>query len=175
MGSLSTCKNLNLSIILHADIGISYIPAGASDHPLGGLGFANLVVEVAEQEKSMDIFFDTVIVCSVTGSSHAGTLVGAIAEGKGRKVIGVDASGKPDATKAQITKIARATAKMLDPELVINDEDVILDDRFHAGIYGIPDESTIAAMKRKVLESIHSPDVWDSRGSDRLNDHRPCL
>ena len=79
-----------------------YIPAGASDHPLGGLGFTNIVLEIAEQEKALGVFFDTVIVCSVTGSSHAGLIVGAVAEGKGRKVIGIDASGKPEATKAQV-------------------------------------------------------------------------
>ena len=65
-----------------------YIPAGASDHALGGLGFVDFMLEVAEQEKHLDTFFDTVVVCAVTGSSHAGILVGAVAEGKGRKVIG---------------------------------------------------------------------------------------
>jgi 1-aminocyclopropane-1-carboxylate deaminase len=35
---------------------VSYIPAGASDHPLGGLGFTNLVVELAEQEKAMGVY-----------------------------------------------------------------------------------------------------------------------
>ncbi|OCF31484.1 1-aminocyclopropane-1-carboxylate deaminase [Kwoniella heveanensis BCC8398] len=125
-----------------------YIPAGASDHPLGGLGFVNMVVEVAEQEKALGIFFDTIIICSVTGSSHAGTLVGAVAEGRKRKVIGIDASGKPEATRAQVTRIARNTAQLLDAEgLEIKDEDVVLDERFHAGIYGIPDDSTIEAMK----------------------------
>ena len=43
------------------------IPAGASDHPLGGLGFAGWACEVAEQERELGVFFDTVIVCSVTG------------------------------------------------------------------------------------------------------------
>ncbi|KAI6899933.1 putative 1-aminocyclopropane-1-carboxylate, partial [Hortaea werneckii] len=76
-----------------------YVPAGASDHELGGLGFTNFVVELAEQEAQMGLFFDTLIVCSVTGSSHAGLLTGAVAEGKGRKVIGIDASGKPAETK----------------------------------------------------------------------------
>lgn len=85
--------------------------------------------------------------CSVTGSSHAGLIVGAVAEGKGRKVIGIDASGKVEATRTQVTRIARNTAKLLDPELVIKDEDVILDDRFNAGIYGIPDEQTIKAIE----------------------------
>jgi 1-aminocyclopropane-1-carboxylate deaminase/D-cysteine desulfhydrase-like pyridoxal-dependent ACC family enzyme len=37
--------------------------------PLGGLGFANWAFEVAEQEKQLGIFFGTIIVCTVTGST----------------------------------------------------------------------------------------------------------
>ena len=40
------------------------IPAGASDHALGGLGFARWAQEVAEQEAELGVFFDTVVVCS---------------------------------------------------------------------------------------------------------------
>src|SRR6476660_1514054 len=39
------------------------IPAGASDHPLGGLGFANWAYEMQEQEKDLGVFFDTIVVC----------------------------------------------------------------------------------------------------------------
>lgn len=131
----------------------SYIPAGASDHPLGGLGFTNMIVEIAAQEQGLGIFFDTLVICSVTGSSHAGCIVGAVAEGRKRKIIGIDASAKPDATKAQILRIARNTAKLLDEGLEIKDEDVVLDERFHAGVYGIPDEHTIEAMKREAETS----------------------
>jgi len=35
------------------------IPAGASDHPLGGLGFAGWAEEVAAQEAELGVFFDT--------------------------------------------------------------------------------------------------------------------
>src|SRR3712207_399689 len=52
------------------------IPAGASDHPLGGLGFANWAEEVAAQESELGVFFDTVVVCSVTGSTQAGMVAG---------------------------------------------------------------------------------------------------
>src|SRR6186713_3394925 len=38
------------------------IPAGASDHPLGGLGFARWADEVAEQERDLGVFFDTIVV-----------------------------------------------------------------------------------------------------------------
>jgi 1-aminocyclopropane-1-carboxylate deaminase len=111
------------------------------------MGFTNLILEIAAQESSMGVFFDTLIICSVTGSSHAGCIVGAVAEGRKRKIIGIDASAKPAATRAQVLRIARNTAKMLDEDLEIMEEDVILDERFHAGIYGIPDEGTIEAMK----------------------------
>ena len=52
------------------------IPAGASDHPLGGLGFANWAREVGQQEAEHDVFFDHIIVCTVTGSTHAGMIAG---------------------------------------------------------------------------------------------------
>src|SRR4051812_38037250 len=52
------------------------IPAGASEHPLGGLGFANWALEVAAQEHELGVFFDTILVCTVTGSTHAGMVAG---------------------------------------------------------------------------------------------------
>ncbi|RAE28961.1 aminocyclopropane-1-carboxylate deaminase/D-cysteine desulfhydrase family protein, partial [Burkholderia multivorans] len=52
------------------------IPAGASEHPLGGLGFANWAYEVAGQEAELGVFFDTIVVCTVTGSTHAGMIAG---------------------------------------------------------------------------------------------------
>src|SRR5690242_16811062 len=52
------------------------IPAGASDHPLGGLGFARWADEVAQQESQLGVFFDTIVVCSVTGSTQAGMIAG---------------------------------------------------------------------------------------------------
>lgn len=88
--------------------------------------------------------------CSVTGSSHAGLLVGSLIEkfeGKRqRKIIGIDASGKVDKTRAQVMKIAQDTCEMLGLPPVEEDE-LILDDRFNAGIYGLADEATLKAIK----------------------------
>ena len=72
------------------------IPAGASDHRLGGLGFANWAYEVTEQERELGVFFDTIVVCSVTGSTQAGMIAGFAAQGgPARRIIGIDASAKP--------------------------------------------------------------------------------
>jgi 1-aminocyclopropane-1-carboxylate deaminase len=127
------------------------IPAGASDHPLGGLGFANWAHEVAAQEAELGVFFDTVIVCSVTGSTQAGMVAGfaQLEEqgGRRRRVLGVDASARPAETRDQVLRIAHRTATAIGVERELTAADVELDERYHAGIYGIPDETTVAAMK----------------------------
>ena len=91
------------------------IPAGASDHRLGGLGFAGWAREVAEQEARLGVFFDTIVVCSVTGSTQAGMIAGfaALGDRRPRRVLGVDGSAKPAETRDQVARIARATAALI--------------------------------------------------------------
>jgi 1-aminocyclopropane-1-carboxylate deaminase len=124
------------------------IPAGASDHRLGGLGFANWAFEVAEQERALGAFFDTIVVCSVTGSTQAGMIAGfAALGGRPRRILGIDGSAKPKETWEHIARIARNTASLIGVERELSDEEIILDERYHAGVYGIPDESTMDAMR----------------------------
>ncbi|KAF3933137.1 hypothetical protein ABW19_dt0203675 [Dactylella cylindrospora] len=129
-----------------------YIPAGASDHPLGGLGFARWAFEVREQEQQMGIFFDTIIVCSVTGSTQGGMVAGfklleKLYPLEKRKVIGIDASAEPAETREQLLRITKQTAAKIGlKEDDITEDDIILDERYHAGIYGIPDKQTLDAM-----------------------------
>jgi 1-aminocyclopropane-1-carboxylate deaminase len=124
------------------------IPAGASDHPLGGLGFAGWADEVAQQERDLGVFFDTIIVCSVTGSTQAGMVAGfAALAGPPRRVLGIDASAKPAQTREQIGRIARQTAKLIGVQRELRDDEILLDERYHAGTYGIPDAATLDAMR----------------------------
>jgi 1-aminocyclopropane-1-carboxylate deaminase len=127
------------------------IPAGASDHPLGGLGFANWAFEVTEQERALGVFFDTVVVCSVTGGTQAGMVAGfaALAEqgAPARRILGIDASAKPAETREQVARIAAETARLIGVEAPVTTEDIELDERYHGGVYGIPDERTLDAMR----------------------------
>ena len=123
------------------------IPAGASDHPLGGLGYARWAQEVAAQEEDLGVSFDTVITCSVTGSTQAGMVAGFAHQERPRRVIGIDGSAKPRETKEQVTGIAQATAKLIELGRELTADEVILDDRYHAGTYGIPDEQTLDAIR----------------------------
>jgi 1-aminocyclopropane-1-carboxylate deaminase len=123
------------------------IPAGASDHRLGGLGFANWAREVTRQEEQLGVFFDTIIVCSVTGSTQAGMIAGFALDGKPRRVLGIDASAKPAETRDQVGRIARNTASLIGLERDLRDDEIVLDERYHAGVYGIPDDATVDAMR----------------------------
>jgi 1-aminocyclopropane-1-carboxylate deaminase len=67
--------------------------------------------------------------------------------GRPRRVLGIDGSAKPKETWDQIARIARNTASLIGVERELADGEILLDERYHAGIYGIPDETTIDAMK----------------------------
>jgi 1-aminocyclopropane-1-carboxylate deaminase len=140
------------------------IPAGASDHPLGGLGYARWAQEVAEQEAELGVFFDTVIVCSVTGSTHAGMVAGFAAQDRPRRVVGIDGSAKPRETLEQVTRIAQATAKLIEVGRELSRDELVLDDRYHAGIYGIPDERTLEAIRLAArLEGMITDPVYEGK------------
>ena len=83
-------------------------------HKLGGLGYVGFAEEVRAQERELGFAFDYVVVCTVTGSTHAGMVVGFAKDGRQRKVIGIDASATPKQTKAQVLDIARNTAKLVE-------------------------------------------------------------
>ena len=140
------------------------IPAGASDHELGGLGFARWALEVAEQERELGVFFDTVIVCSVTGSTQAGMVAGFAAQERERRVIGVDGSARPAETREQVARIARRTAELIEVGRELRDDEIVLDERYHAGIYGIPDEQTLEAIRTAGrLEGMITDPVYEGK------------
>src|SRR5436190_2768240 len=106
------------------------IPAGASDHPLGGLGFARWAGEVAEQERELGVFFDTIVVCSVTGSTQAGMVAGFAAQERPRRVLGIDGSATVEQTWSQIARIARSTAEAIGLGRELADEEIVLLDEW---------------------------------------------
>ena len=147
------------------------IPAGASDHELGGLGFAGWAREVAEQEAELGIVFDTIVVCSVTGSTQAGMVAGFALQDTPRRIIGIDGSARPQETRDQVTRIARRTAELIGLDRELRDDEVILDDRWHGGVYGIPDARTIEAIRTAGrLEGMLTDPVYEGKSMAAMID-----
>jgi 1-aminocyclopropane-1-carboxylate deaminase len=147
------------------------IPAGASDHRLGGLGFARWAQEVEQQERELGVWFDTIIVCSVTGSTQAGMIAGFAAQRRPRRVIGIDASAKVKETLEQVSRIARQTADLIGVGRELRDDEITLDDRYHAGTYGIPDERTVEAIRLAArLEGMITDPVYEGKSMAGLID-----
>jgi 1-aminocyclopropane-1-carboxylate deaminase len=123
------------------------IPAGASEHKFGGLGFANWADEVEQQEKDLGVFFDTIVVCTVTGSTQAGMIAGFAGQDRARKVIGIDASATLDKTRAQVARIARHTAELIGLGRELTDEEIVVLEGWAGDLYGIPVQSTLDAIR----------------------------
>ncbi|NJQ08636.1 1-aminocyclopropane-1-carboxylate deaminase [Streptomyces lonarensis] len=147
------------------------IPAGASDHPLGGLGFANWAAEVEQQERELGVFFDTIVVCSVTGSTHAGMIAGFAGQDRPRRVIGIDASAKLDETRAQVERIARDTADRIGLGRELRDEEITVLPGWAGELYGVPVQSTLDAIRLSgSLEGMIIDPVYEGKSMAGLID-----
>lgn len=147
------------------------IPAGASVHEKGGLGYVGFAEEVRAQEKQLGFAFDYIVVCTVTGSTHAGMLVGFAKDGRQRNVIGIDASATPAQTKVQVLNIAQHTAELVDLGTEIVDEDVVLLEEYAGPCYGIPSEETKEAIRLCArLEGMITDPVYEGKSMQAMID-----
>jgi 1-aminocyclopropane-1-carboxylate deaminase len=147
------------------------IPAGASVHRLGGLGYVGFAEEVRQQEGELGFGFDYIVVCTVTGSTHAGMAVGFAADGRARKVIGIDASATPEKTRAQVLDIARNTAELVGLGREIAEEDIVLKTDYAYPVYGVPSEETNEAIRLCArTEGMMTDPVYEGKSMQGLID-----
>ncbi len=147
------------------------IPAGASVHKFGGLGFVGFAEEVRAQEESLGFQFDYIVVCTVTGSTHAGMVVGFAKDGRARNVIGIDASCTPEQTHAQVLDIAQQTADLIGLGQDIVDDDVVLKTEYAYPVYGVPSDETNDAIRLCArLEGMMTDPVYEGKSMQGMID-----
>jgi 1-aminocyclopropane-1-carboxylate deaminase len=146
------------------------IPAGASVHKFGGLGYVGFAEEVRAQEDALGFKFDYVIVCTVTGSTHAGMVAGFARDGRTRNVIGIDASATPAQTRAQVLEIARNTSALVGGREITSD-DIVLEEDYAYPIYGVPSQETIEAIRLCArLEAMITDPVYEGKSMQGMMD-----
>lgn len=140
------------------------IPAGASNHPLGGLGYANFADEVEQQEKKLGVFFDTIVMATCTGSTQAGMVVGFRAQDRERRVIGIDTAANTEMTRQAVLTIASSTAELIGLKNRLRNTDIIIESNYSGPAYGVPDGSTIDAIRVAAqLEGMITDPVYEGK------------
>jgi len=152
--------------------GIPYgIPAGASVHKYGGLGYVGFAEEVRQQEKDLGFKFDYIIVCVVTGSTQGGMVVGFAEDNRADKVIGIDASGTLVQTKKQVQAIVSNTAKLVELGREIKNDEIIINPNYAYPAYGVPSEETNEAIRLSArLEGMITDPVYEGKSMQGLLD-----
>ncbi|MEM7696324.1 MAG: 1-aminocyclopropane-1-carboxylate deaminase [Pseudomonadota bacterium] len=146
------------------------IPAGASVHKFGGLGYVGFAEEVASQEAELGVQFDAIIVCVVTGSTQAGMIVGFGAQGRAQSVIGIDGSGTLDQTRAQVRQIVDTTAALVGVE-GLGDDAIIIEPDYAYPAYGVPSEETNAAIRLAAqTEALITDPVYEGKSMQGMID-----
>lgn len=64
-----------------------------------------------------------------------------------QRVPGIDASAEPARTRERIVRTAAGTARLIGARRELTEVVTELDERYHAGTYGIPDDTTLDAMR----------------------------
>ncbi len=152
--------------------GVPYgIPAGASVHKYGCLGYVGFAEEVRMQEQELGYQFDYIIVCVVTGSTQGGMIVGFKADGRADRVIGIDASGTLEQTRAQVKEISQNTAKLIELGQDITDNDIHINPDYAYPAYGVPSHETNEAIRLAAqTEAMITDPVYEGKSMQGMID-----
>ena len=147
------------------------IPAGASVHKYGGLGYVGFAQEVVIQEAEMGLEFDFIVVCSVTGSTQAGMVVGFAKYGRAHTVIGIDGSATPEALRSQMREIVDQTADLVELQREIEEKELVLNPDYAYPAYGVPSDETNDAIRLAAqTEAMITDPVYEGKSMQALID-----
>ena len=157
---------------VRAEGGIPYgIPAGASVHKFGGLGYVAFAEEVRSQEAELGFRFDYIIVCVVTGSTQAGMIVGFAADDRAHRVIGIDASGTLQQTRAQVRQTVDHTATLVELGRAVREDEIVINPDYAYPAYGVPSHETNEAIRLAArTEAMITDPVYEGKSMQGMID-----
>jgi L-cysteate sulfo-lyase len=138
------------------------VPYGVSN-PLGAVGYASTVVEIAEQSAAAGIMPTAIVHCTGSGGTQAGLVVGARRALPRTRVVGIDIDAEPERVRADVVTYAKGAADLLGQPFDAADVEVVAG---HAGpAYGVAHQATIEAIKLGArLEGLVLDPVYSGKG-----------
>ncbi|CAI6092101.1 unnamed protein product, partial [Clonostachys chloroleuca] len=130
------------------------IPSGASLHHLGGLGYARAAFEILEQEKQLNVNFDTIVTAVGSGSTLGGLVAGfKLAQTRGlilqkKRLLGFSiVHRKADMTDIVLRIAGTATTKIGTKAEDITEDEFEISDEFLGDAYGVLNTRTMDGIK----------------------------
>jgi L-cysteate sulfo-lyase len=138
------------------------VPYGVSN-PLGAVGYASTVAEIAAQSAAAGIVPAAIVHCTGSGGTQAGLVVGARSTLPKTRVVGIDIDAEPERVRADVVTYAQGAADLLGQPFDAADVEVVAG---HAGpAYGVAHEATVEAIKLGArLEGLVLDPVYSGKG-----------
>jgi D-cysteine desulfhydrase family pyridoxal phosphate-dependent enzyme len=124
------------------------IPYGGSS-PTGAMGYAVAMQELIEQTESHDVLKappDWIVFPSSSGGTQAGLVAGARLTGYRGKILGISVDEPGNVLKERVASLASATAASLGQMFTFEPEEILVDDNYLGGGYGVMGEAEKEAL-----------------------------
>lgn len=146
------------------------IPGGASEHPLGSMGYINCAAELAEQMAQTGQTFDYLVHCTGSSSTQAGLVAGFAALNIKTRVIGIADDNETEIKKARVQLLANNALQDLGLEARVTEHDIEIVPA-NSNAYGIADtEITDAIRLFSTTEGLIADPVYEGRAIRGLLD-----
>lgn len=146
------------------------IPGGASEHPLGSMGYINCAAEIVDQMERDKTSFEYLLHTTGSSSTQAGLVAGFKALGASIKVIGIADDDEIKIKKRRVLELANAGLETLGIEPLVTDNDIEVF-ASNAEAYGVADTAIKQGIKALATkEGLIADPVYEGRAIRGLLD-----
>ena len=139
------------------------IPAGASEHRLGSLGYMACAAEIVKQSEALDVHFDYVVHCTGSSSTQAGLVAGFAVIGENTSVIGVSDDDETSIKRDRVIRLANDSLAEIEISVRVspNDIEIISADK---SPYGVAENDTFDAIRQLArMEGLIADPVYEGK------------
>lgn len=146
------------------------IPGGASEHPLGSMGYINCAAEIAVQMGQTNTRFDYLVHTTGSSSTQAGMIAGFKALGVDTRIIGVADDGETEIKRNRVQELANEALQKLgvSPSVTAEDVEVVASNQADYGFADDAIKEGIRLMATK--EGLIADPVYEGRAIRSLLD-----
>ena len=122
------------------------IPLGGSN-PIGAVGYVTAMLELVEQAKAADVYFDAIVFATSSGGTHSGLVLGDWLASSTDRIVGISVDHPASALVPRLIDLAAATADHIGLSVNFSAADFEVNDHYLGGGYAIMGEPEREAIQ----------------------------